>query len=125
MLFIYLDPRLIDTNNLKDSQSKHNQILVIILMIPIVFITCIICCLYQYNRRHGDYSFEPFQRETPQLPELSTPQLLIDTISRWKNIRHTLPSSINTTRVPQPTTVRTAIITSTEEPPAYAGMAFI
>jgi hypothetical protein len=103
---------------------KYNQTIVFTLIVSISIITCFICFIHTYCRRR-DFSRVRTQQQAsivntyyPQLlPEPSAPPLLNDTINPRGDIRDTLSPYSSTTFV----MVRSTVITSTDEPPAYRG----
>jgi hypothetical protein len=96
---------------------------------------CIFCCYNEYRRRqrHRSSSFNDTIEQIQQEPALlntnhpqtsrplSGPQLWINTICHWKNVRHELPS-YNHTRTTQSTPAVSSTIIATDEPPAYKGI---
>jgi len=115
-----LDLQSIDENN----SLKYKQTIVFTLIVSISIITCFICFIHAYCRRR-DFSRVRTQQQAsivntyyPQLlPEPSAPPLLNDTINPRGDIRDRLPPCSSTTFV----MVRSTVITSTDEPPAYRG----
>ncbi len=110
----------------------------IILLVLIGLVISIFCCYNEYRRRQQlpSLSFndtsEQIQQEpslldachpqTPRSPSPSSgPQLWINTVRRWKNLSHGLPSYSHTRTTQTPA----APITPADEPPAYEGISCI
>ncbi len=114
----------------------------IILVVLITLLVCIFFCVNEYRRRrrHRSISFNDGIEQIQQEPSLldthypqisrpsspsSGPQLWINTIRRWKNFRHELPS-YSPAQTTQPASVTVAptaaTIPPTDEPPSYEGI---
>ncbi len=112
----------------------------IILLLLISLVISIFCCYNEYRRRQRlpSLSFNDTSEQIQQEPSLldachlqtprspspsSAPQLWINTVRRWKNLSHGLPSYSHTRTTQTPAAA--APITPADEPPAYEGISCI
>jgi hypothetical protein len=132
-----LDVNLSDKKSPVNSSSKHNRTFVVILIILITMVISFFCYYNRTGRRQRSPSLslnetieqsqqEPtlldlYRSQSPRLA--STPsrsQLYADTMRRWKNFRHGLPT-YSSTRTSMPVSMPPETLISNDHPPAYEG----